>query len=111
MTTSSTVTETSRDAYGEAISKGRIPTLTNAIFRVVEAAHRNGIKDMSGREIKKALIAELPGVDCSDISGRVRELVRAKRLFKNNDQKRPCTITGVLIGPVSIPRIQDRIGL
>jgi hypothetical protein len=109
--TSSSVTETSRDAYDQAISSGRTAALTDAIFKAVERAHRNGIKDMSGREIKEAIRDEFPRADCSDISGRVRELVRAKRLAKNKDQKRPCTITGFSIGPVSIPRIQDRIGL
>lgn len=114
MTTSthaSTVTATSRDALHDTISNGRAAVLTHAIFNVVQVAHRQGIKDMSMREIKAALLGEFPGVDCSDISGRVRELIKAKRMVRKWDQKRPCTVTGVSIGPLSIPPIQDRIGL
>lgn len=109
--TTSTVTETSRDALNE-ISKGpRVAIITNAIYSVVQSAHHQGIKDMSMQEIKAALRADGVDVDCSTISGRVRELIKDKRMVRNFDEKRACNITGVQIGPLSIPRIQDRIGL
>lgn len=107
----SPVTATSRDALHDAISNGRAAVVTDAIYRVVQKAHREGIKDMSMQEIKAALRADGLDVDCSSISGRVKELIKSKRMVRKWDQKRACSITGASIGPLSIPPIQDRIGL
>ena len=54
----SPVTATSRDALHDAISNGRAAVVTDAIYRVVQKAHREGIKDMSMQEIKAALRAD-----------------------------------------------------
>jgi hypothetical protein len=107
----SKVNEISRDAYHEQIASGRVAELTDAIFKVLEAAHKNGIKDMSGREIQQELKKMGMEEESGTISGRVKTLVDKKRLFKDRVNKRHCMHTGVLIGPLSIPAIQDRIGL
>lgn len=109
------VADTSRQSLA-AVGLGGRKTLADKIFGVVQAAQRNGAKDMSMREIQQALASSSFDdagrplwVDVSSISGRGNELVAAERLVRDRLNTRPCRISGRLIEPLSVPARQERL--
>lgn len=79
------------------------------VFEVVVAAHRNGVADLSGREIQARYRMLHPGkdIDTGTISARVNSLIASKLLERCPE--RPCSITGVVVGPVRPVAQQARL--
>lgn len=78
------------------------------IFNIVIGANRNGIPDLSGREIQQRYEFELSKrIDTSTISGAISRLVCAKRLERT--APRSCSITGFNIVPVRVVVQQVRL--
>lgn len=69
------------------------------ILNIVIAANRNGIADLSGKEIQQRYEFETSRrIDTSTISGCINRLVCAKRLERC--EARSCIVTGFNIVPV-----------
>ncbi len=109
------IADTSRRSLGAVGLRGR-KTLADKIHGVVQAAQRNGARDMSMREIQRTLAereVDANGrplwVDVSSISGRVNELVAAQRLLRDRAHPRPCLVSGRMIEPLSVPVRQERL--
>jgi len=83
-----TVAQTSRDAYQNHKSEGKVGLQANHILSRME-----GCKDYSRREL-----SALCGIDLSSICGRVNELVQIQML--KEAPKRKCKVTGKTIVPV-----------
>lgn len=96
---------TSRQALRQ-ISPPQRKTLSDQIVDVVAQAQRRGERDMSMREIQRALnAAHGRWVDVSTISARANELVAAKRLQRTT-QPRPCTVSHAQVQALSVPMHQ-----
>lgn len=103
------VTSTSRESLGQ-ISLPVRKSLSDQIESVVASACRAGARDMSMKEAQAALLRVYGRtVELSSISGRVNELVAAKRLVRDKLNTRPCTVTGQAIHPLSVPAEQARM--
>ena len=103
------VADTSRQAVAQISNPAR-KTLGDLIESVVVAAMRAGAADLSMKEIQ-ADLRRVYGrdVETASISGRVNELVAAKRLVRLDTSRRPCRITGHTIAPLSAPLVQERM--
>lgn len=103
------VTETSRQAVAQISNPAR-KSLADLIELVVVAAARAGVRDMSMKEIQSDL-RRLYGreVEVASISGRVNELVSARRLVRDDINRRRCTVTGHTVAPLSAPPVQERM--
>lgn len=105
-----TIAQSSRAALG-AISMPSRKSNMDIIFELVQAACRNGAHDMSLREIAYTYEMQNGGkrIDVGTVSARVNALITAKRLVRLHDRSRPCTRSGVVIAPVTVPAQQDRM--
>lgn len=79
------------------------------VLDIVLAAHRNGIADLSGREIQARYRMTHPGkdIDTGTISARVNSLIAAALLERGAE--RLCSITGKTVGPVRAVAQQARL--
>jgi hypothetical protein len=101
----SNVATTSRQALARLSQPGK-NTQGDDVFEVISKACAAGRKDLSLREIKHLYQdAFSVDIDVSTVSARVNVLVKAKRLVRD-PVPRPCTLSGVLIGPVSLAPTQ-----
>ena len=98
-------------AQGSAtISKPIRRTQADFIEAVVRSAVIGGTKDLSMQELKSLLARHHDtAMDMSSISRIVNGLVEDKRLVRDADHKRACTVSGVLISPIAVPLVQGRI--
>jgi hypothetical protein len=80
------------------------------VLDICLAAARNGIADLSGREIKARYRQSHPGkdIDTGTISARVSSLLAAKLLERCPE--RLCSITSKMVRPVRPVAQQQRIG-
>lgn len=103
------VAETSREAVAKISQPGR-KSVSDLIEAVVVAAMRAGAADLSMKEIQ-ADLRRVYGreVEVASISGRVNELVAAKRLVRLENNRRPCRVTGHTIAPLAAPMVQERM--
>lgn len=85
-----------RDQLGMVSLKGQ----QRDVLDIVLAASRNGVADLSGREIQARYRQTYPGrdIDTGTVSARVNSLIAAKLLERCPD--RLCSITGKTVGPV-----------
>ena len=96
-----TVVDTSRQAHDRISLRSR-KSLGDQIEGVVSRACRSGRRDMSMREVQVDLERLLERrVDVSTISARVNELVAAKRLVRDQEHTRACSISGQQIHPLT----------
>lgn len=93
----------------KAIGTGAFKQLQDAIEDIVLTAKRNGIDDLSGREIQQRYEAQYIGkrIEASTISSRVNSLIAANRLERGPE--RPCKVTGRNILPVRPVAQQARL--
>lgn len=89
------VRDTSRSAYSELRSTGRLGKQQQTILEKVQAG-----RDYSLREL-----AALTGLEINAISGRVNDLKKLNLLVEG--EKRTCTVTGKTITPVKLPMAQE----
>ncbi len=95
---------------GATISKPRRRTQGDFIEGVVRSAVTGGAKDLSMQELKSLLARQYDtAMDMSVISRIVNGLVEDKRLVRDSDHKRACTVSGVLISPIAVPLVQARM--
>ena len=81
----------------------------DVIHGIVVAACRNGKPDLTLREIAMLYERqESKRIDVGTVSARVNDLVAAKRLLRLPCSEQPCSITGKLVHPVTVPITQDR---
>ena len=93
-----------KDALG---NKG-VARRDSEILNIVLAACRNGIADLSGKEIQQRYEYEhSKRIDASTISGCLTRLVSAKRLERSTP--RNCVVTGFNIVPVRAVVQQTRL--
>lgn len=105
------IADTSRASVAQ-ISNPLRKSMGDMIESVVAkyTAPGNGHRDMTMREIKAGLATVFErDVDLSTISARVNELVAAKRLVRDAEHTRACTVTGVHVAPLSLPPEQGRL--
>lgn len=103
------VTDTSRDAIA-SISLGKRKTLADEIEQAIAQRCKAGAKDVSMREVQQVLERNLGRrVEMSTISGRVNELVAAKRVVRDLLHKRTCSVTGAEIHALSVMPGQRRM--
>ena len=77
------------------------------ILNIVIAANRNGIANLSGKEIQQRYEYQTSRrIDTSTISGCISRLVAAKRLERC--EARSCIVTGFNIAPVRAVAHQSR---
>jgi hypothetical protein len=90
------VSAMARDQFGMWAIKGQL----RDVLDIVVAAHRNGVPDLSGREIQARFRQIHPGkdIDTGTVSARVNSLIAAKLLERCPD--RLCSITSKTVGPV-----------
>jgi hypothetical protein len=90
------VSAIARDQFGMWAIKGQ----QRDVLDIVLAAHRNGVADLSGREIQARYRISYPGkdIDTGTVSARVNSLIAAKLLERCPD--RLCSITSKTVGPV-----------
>lgn len=82
----------------------------DAVLDICIAAHRNGVKDLSLREIAKRYEwIHSRSIDVGTVSARVSNLVAAKRLVRVEGSARACSISGKTVQPVSVPMAQERL--
>ena len=100
--------QASAQAFG-TIGNAGLKTSADKVFDICLAAQRNGIDDLSGREIQ-ARYELLHGkrIDSGTVSARVNALVAAKRLERLTFS-RACSVTGRDIYPVRVPATQARL--
>lgn len=102
-------TDSSRDAIA-SISLGKRKTLADEIELVIALACKTGTKDLSMKEVQQLLERKLERrVEVSTISGRVNELVAAKRVVRDMLHMRPCSVTHKDIHPLSVAPGQTRL--
>ena len=99
------VSAIARDQLGTASLKGQ----QRDVLDIVLAAARNGVADLSGREIQARYRTTFPGkdIDTGTVSARVNSLIAAKLLERCPD--RLCSITGKTVGPVRPVAQQTRL--
>lgn len=103
------VADTSREAASKISGLAR-KSLSDLIEAVVVGAMRAGAADLSMKEIQAELRRVYErDVEVASISGRVNELVAAKRLVRLENSRRPCRVTGHTIAPLSAPLVQERM--
>lgn len=83
--------------------------LLDQIMDICLAAQRNGADDLSGKEIQaKYELIHGKRIEAGTVSGRVNDLVSAKRLERLTFS-RACAITSRDIYPVRVPAAQARL--
>jgi hypothetical protein len=94
-----------RDQFGMWSIKGQL----RDVLDIVLSAHRNGVPDLSGREIQARYRQTYPGrdIDTGTVSARVNSLIAAKLLERCPD--RLCSITSKTVGPVRPVAQQTRL--
>ena len=99
------ISATARDQVGMGALRGQ----QRDVLDIVIAAHRNGVDDLSGREIQARYRTTYPGkdIDTGTVSARVNSLVAAKLLERCPE--RLCSITGKTVGPVRAVAQQSRL--
>lgn len=94
-----------RDAFGLP----QISRQAQAVLEVVRIAHKAGVPDLTGREVRawwqKVHIGK--DIDTSTLSPRIGELISAGLLERL--PKRFCSITNIQAGPVRIVAQQTRL--
>lgn len=101
-------THTSAEAFGQ-ISNAQRKKLDDMIVDVVRQAMRSGARDMSMKEVQRAMNVQYGRwVELSSISGRVTMLVVDKKLLRTT-QPRPCSVSGKLVNALSVPMQQADI--
>ena len=98
----------SAPAMGE-FGLGNMKGQQRDVLDIILAAHRNGVADLSGREIQARYRISYPGkdIDTGTVSARVNSLLAAKLLERGPE--RPCSITGKTVGPVRPVAQQARL--
>lgn len=92
----------------DALGNKGVGKRDSEIFNIVLGANRNGIADLSGREIQQRYEFQTSRrIDTSTISGCISRLVCAKRLERT--PARSCSITGFNIVPVRAVVQQTRL--
>lgn len=82
-----------------ALTNNHIKQLQDLIADIVVAAARNGIDDLSGREIQQRFeLIHGKRIETGSVSSRVNALMAAGRL--EHGPERPCRVTGRNILPV-----------
>ena len=100
---------TSREALAALSLPGKKGQADDVLL-VVTLACKSGHKDMSLREIKRAYMQRFEcDIDVSTVSGRVNELVAAKRLLRLPGARRLCSLSGASVLPVTVPVVQARM--
>lgn len=92
-----------------AIGQRTVMNLQDRIHDICVAAQRNGMDDLSGKEIQERyerLYSKR--IDASSVSARINNLISAKRLERLTTV-RPCRVTGHDIHPVRVPATQARL--
>ena len=80
------------------------------VLDIVVAAHRNGIKDLSLREIAKRWeLVHGVSIDVGTVSARVCNLIAQRRLVRVEEDARACSVSGKTVQPVSAPVQQARM--
>lgn len=103
------VQPTSREALAGMGLPGK-KVQADDVLLVVTLACKAGVRDMSLREIKQAYVRRFErDIDVSTVSGRVNELVAAKRLLRLPESRRLCTQSGASVLPVTVPTTQARM--
>lgn len=106
---SSGTRNTSAQALAEVGLKGQ-KFQADAVLDICIAAQRNGVKDLSLREIARRWeVMHGRQIDVGTVSARVSNLISSKRLVRVQGDQRPCTISGKTVSPVSVPLKQDRL--
>lgn len=101
--------DTSRQAH-QAMSLPRRKSLCDEIEAAIIQLQRLGARDVSMREVQQHLERHMGRrVDVSSISARVNELECAKRLVRDREHSRPCTVTGQAIHPIAVMPEQRRM--
>lgn len=94
-----------RDAFGLA----QISKQAQAVLEVIRIAHKHGVADLTGREVRdwwqKVHVGK--DIDTSTLSPRIGELISAGLLERL--PKRFCTITNIQAGPVRAVAQQTRL--
>lgn len=80
------------------------------VLDIVIAAQRNGIANLSLREIAKRWeLVHGGSIDVGTVSARVSNLVAQHRLVRIESDARACLISGKTVQPVSVPARQARM--
>lgn len=97
----------------QALAKISMPeraTLADLIELTIAQLMREGCKDVSAREAREELHRRYGRFEeMSTMSGRIANLIAAKRLVRDKANTRMCKITGETIAPLSVPAKQDRM--
>ena len=92
-------------ALSNTTKKGQL----DQIFDICLSAQRNGVEDLSGKEIQQRYELQYgKRIESSTVAGRVNDLVTVKRLEKLTFS-RSCAVTGRDIHPVRVPATQARL--
>ena len=103
------VSATSKAAIS-SMQNERRRTMSDLVEECVANAMRCGHKDVSMREIQHDLqLRHGVMVDMCSISGRVNELVASKRLVRDKQNPRSCSLSGKLIDPLFMLPEQVRL--
>lgn len=100
--------DTSAQAFA-AVGLSNLKHETDRIHDICVTAQRNGMDDMSGREIQARYeLIYSKRIEASSVSARINSLITAGRL-ERVDKPRPCRVTGRDIHPVRVPMTQARL--
>lgn len=98
-----------------SVGLSNIKKLQDRIHDICIAAQRNGVLDLSGREIQQRYEQQYSieqgrdvRIEMSSVSSRVNALVSAGRL-ERLEVARACSVTGSNILPVRVPMMQARL--
>ena len=104
------VADTSVEAMHRISTTEHFKSLGDLIVAIVRSAQAGGARDLSMREIKQALLVDYGrDVDMSTISPQVNRMVVCGRLLRDKDHPRVCSVSAVLITPLSVPVVQTRL--
>ena len=100
--------QTSAQAFS-SLGNMVLKTEADKILDIVLAAQRNGMDDLSGREIQARYELQYgKRIDSGTVSARVNALILANRLSRS-PIARICSVTGRDIYPVRVPATQGRL--
>lgn len=103
-----TPTHTSAQALA-AVGVSNLKHEQDKIHDICVAAQRNGVSDLSGKEIQARYELQYgKRIDASSVAARVNALVTAERL-ERVVMTRACKVTGRDIHPVRVPMTQTRL--
>jgi 1,2-phenylacetyl-CoA epoxidase catalytic subunit len=105
-------TANTRQTSAQALDRIGLPglkQLQDKLHDICVAAQRNGIDDLSGKEIQARYELQYgQRIEASSVASRVNNLVTAGRLERVK-VARPCKVTGRDIHPVRVPMKQVRL--